>query len=167
MSVVQIGPQTKRLRSDDDREYAVIPPKPRQTPLMHIDDLYNKRGFEDAVLTLKRPVSGTMHGEERVKIKITGYQNASSNWVKVRAEGVVLASTLETYPAGMLVKLSLNDDGTSEMSSVQSDAYESFKRVKFKGKKDRHVSSTRERDAYLAGHSEHVVVVRLTDNNTR
>lgn len=163
MSVVHFGPQTKRARlADDDGDYVVIPPRPRSSPLMQVNDLYNTRGYDDAAVTLKRHVEGTMRGEDRVKVKLTGYQKVDSNGATVRAEGDVMASTVAAYPAGLHVTLILHGDGTTELNSMFSNApSESFTRLKFKVKKERHVSTTRERDAYLGGHSEDIVVVRL------
>jgi hypothetical protein len=121
---------------------------------MQIDALYNARGYDDAVVTLKRHVEGTLRGEDRVKVRLTGFQEARADWTLVRAEGNVLASTLATYPAGLRVTLLLHADGTSSMSSMFSDApEETFSRLKFKGKK------ARERDAFL-GH-ESMMVVRI------
>lgn len=154
MSVVQFGPQVKRARSDDDRDYVVIPPRPPPGPLKHINELYNLRGYDDAALTLKRHVEGALSGEDRVKMRLTLFQETRGNGTQVRAEGDVLASTVAAYPVGLHVTLVMNADGTSSMSSMSSEApEESFTRLKFKGKKDR------ERDAYL-GH-ESVMVVRI------
>ena len=154
MSVVHVGPQVKRARSDDDRDYVVIPPRPPPTPLKQIDDLYNLRGYDDAAVTLKRHVDGTLRGEDRVKLRLTEFQETRGDGTQVRAEGDVLASTVAAYPVGLHVTLVMNADGTSSMSSMFSEApEESFTRLKFKGKKDR------ERDAYL-GH-ESVMVVRI------
>ena len=154
MSVVQFGPQVKRARSDDDRDYVVIPPRPPPGPLKHINELYNLRGYDDAALTLKRHVEGALSGEDRVKMRLTLFQETRGNGTQVRAEGDVLASTVAAYPVGLHVTLVMNADGTSSMSSMSSEApEESFTRLKFKGNKDR------ERDAYL-GH-ESVMVVRI------
>lgn len=154
MSVVHFGPQAKRARSDDDRDYVVIPPRPPPAPLNHIDDLYNLRGYDDAAMTLKRHVEGTLRGEDRVKMRLTRFQETRGDWTQARAEGDVLASTVAAYPVGLHVTLVLNANGTSSLSSMFSDApEESFTRMKFKGKKER------ERDSYL-GH-ESVMVVRV------
>lgn len=154
MSVVHVGPQVKRARSDDDRDYVVIPPRPPPTPLKQIDDLYNLRGYDDAAVTLKRRVEGTLRGEDRIKLRLAEFHEARGDETQARAEGDVLASTVAAYPAGLHVTLVMHADGTSSMSSTSSEVpEESFTRLKFKGRK------VRERDAYL-GH-ESVMVVRI------
>jgi hypothetical protein len=154
MSVVHFGPRLKRARSDDDNNYVGIPPRPPPPPLQKINDLYNLRGYDDAAVTLKRHVEGTLRGEDRVKLRLTEFQGARSDWTQASAEGDVLASTLSSYPVGMHVAFVSHADGTSSLGSMLSDApQESFTRLKFKGKK------VRERDAYL-GH-ESLMVVRI------
>jgi hypothetical protein len=135
MSVVNVGPgpQAKRARTVDPPHYDDSDDDEPQSPFARIDELFNKFGYTDASITVKRHVGGTLRGEDRVKVHLHHYQPAYDS--VVRAAGVVASSTVASYAKGMDVTLVLHADGDAELSSMASNApSESFKKFKFKGK---------------------------------
>jgi hypothetical protein len=128
-----------------------------------IDDLFNQRGYEDAVLTLKRDVSeGGVRRADRVKLRLESYEvtRAGDGLNNYQAVGVVRSSTVPGYPPGSRVSVTVFENGTSSLRVAGNDsAPEVFNRTKFKGKRERLDNSVRDNDAYLAQEDIRVVHV--------